>query len=91
MPVSAGHGPRAILVFRALEELSSTRHLGSGLISAGVTYGDRMYFLGPGTAHVGMERGLWASVGGKLFSKLLAAGEAPAWSLLGLSMGEEGS
>lgn len=86
-----GHGPRAILVFRALEELSSTRHLGSGLISAGITYGDRKYVLGPGTARVGMERELWASVGGKLFSKLRAAGEAPAWSLLGPSVGEEGT
>lgn len=60
MPASVGYDPNAILVFRALEVLFclSSQHLGSGVISAGVTYGDRTYFLGPGTTSLGMERGL---------------------------------
>lgn len=93
MPASVGCGPNANLVFRVPEVLfcSSTWHLGSGLISAGAAYGDRMCFLRPGTASLGVERGLWASVGGKLFSRLPGAARAPASSLLGPPMSEEGT
>lgn len=65
--------------------------LGSVLISPGAAYGDRMFFLGPGTTSLRMGGRLWASGGGKLFSRLPGAGGVPVWSLLVLPMGEEGT